>query len=316
MRSLTVAKAVIWISSVGDKLGHKASGDTMSLTLAFATLASVVAIVGGLAMLFFRQFRRYGGPVAFAGCVCLVYVSHFHAQSVDTEARTVGFLSAADQKVTQGAGVHDPGVWRQRQKDAAEESERNTAQAAGFKSVEEYRTAALYGATTKAAYDQKLREQAFFVAPEEQRRVVSAIEEARKSFRASQNDLAKGGTRHQRRAAMCGALRTRAVRGWVGTLHQLSSNSDGKGVVSIQIGRDVYVKTWNNAFSDISHRTLIDPSSPLFGRLASLKQGQQVKFSGQLFDSDVDCFAEGSITLAGSMETPEFIIRVLSIETP
>ena len=145
--------------------------------------------------------------------------------------------------------------------------------------------------------------------PKEQQAFHDAIVAARAAYDSAENDLAKGGTRPARGAAICGAVEGRKVDGWVGTVYALSTNSEGKGVLSIEMPGDIWLSTWNNALSDISSDTLIDPASSLFSDLAKLSEGQKVTFSGSLFSDKekIDCFDEKSLSLPGSMEQPEFV---------
>ncbi len=149
--------------------------------------------------------------------------------------------------------------------------------------------------------------------PPDQAGFNSAVAAARVSFRAAANELAAGGVRSSRQQAICRVLQDKSASGWVGTISQLSSNGDGKGVLSIEVAPDVHVSTWNNALSDIGSQTLIDPGSSLFKDLASMKRGDVVRFSGRFGSSDVDCVREHSVTLAGSMTDPSFIMRFSSV---
>jgi hypothetical protein len=80
-------------------------------------------------------------------------------------------------------------------------------------------------------------------------------------------------------------------------------------VLAIEIGKDIVIKTWNNAVSDAGDKTLIDPASPLFSKASSLAEGKQVVFSGTFRPSSTDCVKEGSLTMNGSLMEPEFIFR-------
>ena len=91
-------------------------------------------------------------------------------------------------------------------------------------------------------------------------------------------------------------------------------NNEGRGVVSIKVADGIYIKTRNNALSDISDHTLIDTTSSLFARVAVLTIGQKIRFSGAFVRDDLDCFKEGSITVDGAMTEPEFIIRFSDIQ--
>jgi hypothetical protein len=93
----------------------------------------------------------------------------------------------------------------------------------------------------------------------------------------------------------------------------ISPNGDGRGVITLELGPGLHVSTWNNAISDYSDKTLIDPDTQLFKSLAAMKKGDIVRFSGSFFPSNVDCLREQSLTLAGSMKSPVFTMRFASI---
>jgi hypothetical protein len=149
--------------------------------------------------------------------------------------------------------------------------------------------------------------------PSDQARLITAVETARQQYAAGANDMAKGAARPARAQAICNVLHSRSVDGWVGRVTELSTNGEGKGVLSIEIGPDVSVKTWNNSLSDIGDNTLIEPSSPLFSAATQLRVGQLVTFGGTLFEDRTDCVHESSLTLAGSIREPEFIFRFRSV---
>jgi hypothetical protein len=69
------------------------------------------------------------------------------------------------------------------------------------------------------------------------------------------------------------------------------------------------VKTWNNSLSDIADRTLIEPNSPVFNAMGVLRNGDWVRFSGRLIPDSTDCVREPSLTIRGTMTSPEFIFR-------
>jgi hypothetical protein len=104
-----------------------------------------------------------------------------------------------------------------------------------------------------------------------------------------------------------------SASGWVGKISELTSNGDGKGVVSIELAPNVHFSTWNNALSDIGDNTLIDPNSSLFKSLSTMKKGDVVRFSGRFSSSKTDCVREKSLTLAGSMTDPAFTMRFTSV---
>ncbi|WP_156527666.1 hypothetical protein [Bradyrhizobium stylosanthis] len=146
--------------------------------------------------------------------------------------------------------------------------------------------------------------------PDEQARFIAAIDSGRAAYKAGANEMAKGAARPQRAQLLCnGSSQLQRVQNWIGKVATLSSNGDGKGVLSIMIGNNVHVKTWNNFLSDTGAGTLIEPSSPLFRRASSLSVGQVVAFSGSFIPDRTDCVRESSMTLDGSIREPEFIFR-------
>ena len=151
--------------------------------------------------------------------------------------------------------------------------------------------------------------------PTAEQEFILAVQQGQAAFLAAPNEMAQGGTRFQRRLAICRSLPALAVADWVGQIAQLSSNSDGKGVLQISLAPDIRVETWNNDLSDIGSDTLIDPSSPLFSTLMRMNVGTQVLFSGAFMSSNVDCVNEHSMSLEGSMTDPEFGFRFTSVRS-
>src|SRR5579859_7459290 len=90
---------------------------------------------------------------------------------------------------------------------------------------------------------------------------VGLIEDARSAYDAAPNYMAKGVTRLNRKAAICAAFPSTAIQGWAGTIKALPSNNEGKGGLAVEIGKDIVIATNNNASSDASYHTLVDPSS-------------------------------------------------------
>jgi hypothetical protein len=150
--------------------------------------------------------------------------------------------------------------------------------------------------------------------PTEEKEFIRAVQDARTAFHQAANELAQGGTRSERKSAICRSLTGLSVSGWVGRIHKLGSNGDGKGVLEISLADDVRAETWNNDLSDISDNTLIDPTSSLFHTLSQMKEGDEVVFSGSFLPSDLDCVREPSVTLEGSMTDPEFVFRFARVE--
>lgn len=143
---------------------------------------------------------------------------------------------------------------------------------------------------------------------------IGVVEKYSKAYSDAPNDMLRGATRPARAKEICSILRALGASHWTGSIYQLSSNNDGKGVIELQIARNTYVRTWNNALSDISDRTLIPTESPLFERVSHLATGQTVTFSGTFISDANDCIKESSLSVSGAMREPEFIMRFSDIQ--
>jgi hypothetical protein len=97
--------------------------------------------------------------------------------------------------------------------------------------------------------------------PADQIAFQGVIEASRQAYDAAANDLAKGGERPKRGQAICQTLESRTVRDWVGKVYRLSTNSEGRGVLSVELDGDIWVSTWSIALADIGSDTMIDPAS-------------------------------------------------------
>jgi hypothetical protein len=135
------------------------------------------------------------------------------------------------------------------------------------------------------------------------------------AYAAGANDMAKGGTRPQRAAELCKYFPHHSAKDWTGTISTLDSNNDGNGVLVVQIASGITVGTWNNAMSDFQDHTLIPAGSPIFQTASAMKQGDTVVFSGDFVASDTDCLEEKSLTLDGSMTSPEFVFKFRALST-
>lgn len=149
--------------------------------------------------------------------------------------------------------------------------------------------------------------------PESQKLFLSIVSKARKEAGGARNDMARGGILAERSNSL--KRMDLDVDGWTGKVADIDSNSDGKGVLSIEIAPDVYVKTWNNSLSDISSKTLLEPSGAVFKAAANMRKGQRVKFSGSFFRDDEIGLQEQSLSLQGKLREPEFVFKFRSIES-
>lgn len=150
--------------------------------------------------------------------------------------------------------------------------------------------------------------------PADEQKFISIVADAQTKARSAENDMQKGGVKAERDKALCAAMSAGSVTDWVGKLVDIDANSDGKGVLAIELARDIQVKTWNNAFSDSGDNTLLEPGTPIFNTVSQMKKGSMVKFSGSFFPGlEGDCLKESSLSLNGKIRSPEFIFRFESV---
>lgn len=151
--------------------------------------------------------------------------------------------------------------------------------------------------------------------PPEERGFIFAIDNGANAYNAGSNDMAKGASRPARAHAICAAKRSSSVHDWIGTVDDLSSTSDGKGVLIVRISDNATLSTTNNGLSESlsTLKTLIDPASSVFTTASNLKKGDHVRFSGYFERSNTDCFTETSLTQEGSMTDPEFLFQFTAI---
>lgn len=150
--------------------------------------------------------------------------------------------------------------------------------------------------------------------PKNEIALIEASQKAMDKAKRAANDMQKGSALSERSNTICATLGSLYVQDWIGTISKIDSNSDGYGVLSIKLDKNISVKTWNNALSDTFHKTLIRPETPLFDTVANLKRGQKVKFSGTFFKDDKTCIYESSISLDGKLKQPEYIFRFSNVD--
>jgi hypothetical protein len=150
--------------------------------------------------------------------------------------------------------------------------------------------------------------------PPDQDNFAQLVTKNAKLFEQAKNELQESSLRRTRKKELAAALIDRSVTDWIGKIESLETNSDGKAMVSLSIGDNIEIKTWNNALSDYADNTLIDESSPVYESLFNLTKGQRVKFSGTFLSSTTDHISETSLTIDGSMKRPEFLFRFATIK--
>jgi len=150
--------------------------------------------------------------------------------------------------------------------------------------------------------------------PEDETEFISALENGYNGYLAAPNELVQGGTRASRKEDICKTLNSDLISNWVGEVKKLDSTSNGEGILIVSLpGSRAKVKNGTN-IKDLDVRgAYISPDSELFNKVASLRIGQKIIFSGKFYSNKVDCVWGTSFTLKGSMEEPEFMFNFTDV---
>lgn len=150
--------------------------------------------------------------------------------------------------------------------------------------------------------------------PAAQKDFLQAIIDAREASASASNDMQKGAALAARAKLFCSILPPgKQVVDWHGTIYSINANSDGKGVLVVEIEDKSWVSTWNNALSDIGTNSLIEPSTGLFKDVSALSAGDSIVFSGELFSAREGCVATQNLILSSKISRPEFVFKFKSV---
>lgn len=151
--------------------------------------------------------------------------------------------------------------------------------------------------------------------PPDERSFISIIINAKSASEKAANDMQVGGIKSSRDSSVCDVLKDKKINQWQAVVDEITSNSDGKGVISLKVSENITIKTWNNSFSDIGDKTLIEPGTPLFSAASGLTPGGVVTFSGSFIGDGDNCIRESSMSLRGKVEDPAFIFKFTNIQS-
>lgn len=141
-----------------------------------------------------------------------------------------------------------------------------------------------------------------------QRDFMQVVAEYAAKYKAADNELQKSKLVNERIKAFEKLKgNPKAMTDWYGVIEKMGTNSDGNAFVTLSISPGLITfSTWNNSFSDMNDKTLIKQSSPLYNKLSEMKEGNVVKFSGQLKRPT-------NFTEAGKMTDPDFLFKFTDI---
>jgi hypothetical protein len=143
----------------------------------------------------------------------------------------------------------------------------------------------------------------------DEREFISIVNSFETRYEEASNEFQKSAVRRERAVAFANIISDRSVQNWIGKISSMETNSDGNGILYVELpgSSRIKVTTWNNSFSDIEDNTLIPHSSFLYNQVANLAQGDVVYFSGRFASGGLDFIKESSMTEASAMTAPEFI---------
>jgi hypothetical protein len=150
--------------------------------------------------------------------------------------------------------------------------------------------------------------------PSEQIAFVRVIEKARDAIDAAETDLQESVALRARDKRLCSLLTGNRADNWTGIIKNVGANGEGKAYITIEIGDDARVQTWNNAFSEIGDNTLIPDTNPIFDVIVPLEKGDSVKFSAKFLKGRDTCLKQGNLTEFFYGRDPEFIVQFTKIE--
>lgn len=155
--------------------------------------------------------------------------------------------------------------------------------------------------------------------PDHEQTFLTAVDNVASQYESAGSDVRRDLVAKRSMRMWCGALASTSVKDWVGIVEDIDSvGLTGDRTLQVSIGKHAELDTASTALDLLSEReskTLIRRGSPLFKTVASLKEGEEVQFSGKFIPGDQErsCLYEMSLTDSGSTRTPDFLFKFTSI---
>ena len=151
--------------------------------------------------------------------------------------------------------------------------------------------------------------------PAKESKFIQIVNQAKSKLPNAETDFQIGAILAERNNKLISLIVNKNVTNWIGTVHKLDSNSDGKGILSIVIGdKSFYLQTWNNAFSDMFSETLIEFDSSIYNIMSLLKEKDKVKISGSFFVDSEGFLETQNLTKKSKIKKPQFTFKFSNIE--
>ncbi|MBD1147203.1 hypothetical protein IDH28_00035 [Pelagibacterales bacterium SAG-MED31] len=142
-------------------------------------------------------------------------------------------------------------------------------------------------------------------ANENQINFIKIINDFRAGFSSNYNDLKVNKILLDRNELLCGTTPP-IINNWKGKIKEITTNMQGKGILSVIIDKGIFIQTWNNAFSDLFDNTLIETDSKVYTQLLELNKGDSILFSGDFIENSSECFGTQNLTNKSKISKPEF----------
>lgn len=145
---------------------------------------------------------------------------------------------------------------------------------------------------------------------EQQTAFIRMVDSFSERYEEAENELQSSAQRAKRRTALAKLLPDRTVQGWTGTLESLDTDARGNAYITIEPegAESITIATWNNALADSGTHSMISSGSELYDKLAEMREGDPVIFSGTFAADEQDHIAEGSLAEDKAMTTPDFVM--------
>ena len=143
--------------------------------------------------------------------------------------------------------------------------------------------------------------------PTDQTDFVRIVESFFEPYKQAPNDLKKSALRADRRTALEKNVPSRTATDWVGSIKSMRTASSGEAHISLQLAGSKAII--------LKNRTGIENGSPLYSAISTLSKGDLVRFCAAFKpgDNKLDFIEEASLTEAGSMTEPEFVVTFSSM---
>lgn len=143
--------------------------------------------------------------------------------------------------------------------------------------------------------------------PAAEKQFIAVAKDYAEKYKNADNELKKSSVWKERSSALRKIPITKNGEKFSGILDDMGTTGNGDAYIVVRIDDEVTLSTWNNAFSDISDKTLIKNGSKEYTALSAMKKGDAIAFSAQ-----IKMDGKG-ITEEGKMTEPDFATRFTNI---